>query len=172
MARPRKVTGRHEEREVREPRVVSLLRAAERPPVCDLPQGPTGMRTGVLRHWQADGRAWVELSEAFPVTLACRCAVAVSESDLGATVLVWLEPDWNGVALSRLAAPLPSTGMPTEVSLDGRRVVLEASDEVVLRCGRASIILRRNGRVQIKGAYVETSAEGVNRIKGGTVQIN
>jgi hypothetical protein len=61
---------------------------------------------------------------------------------------------------------------PLEAVLDGRRVVLDAQDEIVLRCGEASITLRRNGRVVIRGAYVETRSRGVNRIKGGSVQIN
>jgi hypothetical protein len=39
-----------------------------------------------------------------------------------------------------------------EVTVDGRRVVLEAKDEIVLKCGEASITLRRNGRVVIRGA--------------------
>jgi hypothetical protein len=59
-----------------------------------------------------------------------------------------------------------------EAYVDGKRVVLEGQDEVVLRCGMASITLRRNGRVVIRGTYVETRAEGVNRIQGGSVQIN
>jgi hypothetical protein len=59
-----------------------------------------------------------------------------------------------------------------EVTVDGRRVVLDAKDEIVLKCGEASITLRRNGRVVIRGAYVETRSRGVNRIKGGSVQIN
>lgn len=64
------------------------------------------------------------------------------------------------------------TAAPAEALLDGKRVVLTAADEIVLRCGKASITLRRNGRVVIRGAYVETRAEGVNRVKGGSVQIN
>lgn len=59
-----------------------------------------------------------------------------------------------------------------EVTVDGRRIVFEAKDEIVLKCGEASITLRRNGRVVIRGAYVETRSRGVNRIKGGSVQIN
>lgn len=59
-----------------------------------------------------------------------------------------------------------------EATVDGRRIVFEARDEIVLRCGEASITLRRNGRVVVKGAYVETRAKGVNRIKGGVVGIN
>jgi hypothetical protein len=61
---------------------------------------------------------------------------------------------------------------PREAVIDGRRVVLSADDEIVLRCGEASITLRRNGRVVIRGAFVETRASGVNRIKGGSVLIN
>jgi Domain of unknown function (DUF6484) len=61
---------------------------------------------------------------------------------------------------------------PVEALVDGKRVVLDGQDEVVLRCGEASITLRRNGRVVIRGTYVETRAQGVNRIRGGSVQIN
>ena len=59
-----------------------------------------------------------------------------------------------------------------EADVDGRRVRLTAQDEIVLVCGSASITLRRNGRVVIRGAYVETHSDGTNRIKGGQVQIN
>jgi hypothetical protein len=58
------------------------------------------------------------------------------------------------------------------LTVDGEPVVVEATDELVLRCGAASITLRSNGRVLIQGTHVETRAEGVNRIKGGSVQIN
>ena len=58
-----------------------------------------------------------------------------------------------------------------EARIDGRRVV-EAEDELELRCGEATLTLRRNGRVVIRGVYIETRSRGVNRIKGGTVQIN
>jgi hypothetical protein len=59
-----------------------------------------------------------------------------------------------------------------EARVDGRRVEIEGQDEIVLRCGAASITLRRNGRVVIRGTEVETRARGLNRIKGGSVAIN
>lgn len=59
-----------------------------------------------------------------------------------------------------------------EADVDGKRVRIVGKDEVVLECGSASITLRRNGRVVIKGAYVETHSDGTNRIKGGQVRIN
>lgn len=67
---------------------------------------------------------------------------------------------------SRDAAPM------IEADVDGKRLRIVAQDEIVLQCGSASITLRRNGRVVIRGTYVETSSEGTNRIKGGAVRIN
>lgn len=61
---------------------------------------------------------------------------------------------------------------PMEVSVDGKSVTLEGQDEVVLKCGQASITLRRNGKIILKGTYVESHATGTNRIKGGSVQVN
>jgi hypothetical protein len=56
--------------------------------------------------------------------------------------------------------------------VDEHRIVLESKDEIVLRCGKASITLRRNGLIVLKGTYLESQSEGVNRIKGGSVKIN
>jgi hypothetical protein len=72
----------------------------------------------------------------------------------------------------RALVEAPGPGMPDVAEVDGKRVCIQGMDEVVLRCGEASITLRRNGRLVIKGAYVETHSKGTNRIKGGTVQIN
>lgn len=65
----------------------------------------------------------------------------------------------------------PSSG-ELDARVDGQRVELEGRDEVVLVCGEASITLRRNGRILIRGVQVETRASGVNRIRGGSVAIN
>jgi hypothetical protein len=65
-----------------------------------------------------------------------------------------------------------ATAPDLEARVDGRRVEIDGRDEIVLRCGEASITLRRNGRIVIRGVDVETRAAGVNRIKGGTVSIN
>ncbi len=66
----------------------------------------------------------------------------------------------------------PDAPQVIEADVDGKRVRIVARDEIVLECGEASITLRRNGRIVIKGTYIETSSEGTNRIKGGQVRIN
>ncbi|WP_226993933.1 DUF6484 domain-containing protein [Myxococcus hansupus] len=62
--------------------------------------------------------------------------------------------------------------VPAKARVDGREVVIEAREEMVLRCGKASITLRRNGEVLLRGVNIRTEADELHRIKGGKVQIN
>lgn len=68
--------------------------------------------------------------------------------------------------------PASETALVIEADADGRRVRLHAQEEIVLQCGEATISLKRNGRVVIRGAHIETNASTTNRIKGGSVRIN
>lgn len=84
-----------------------------------------------------------------------------------------IAPDAGAALLgSLLRSPAAQPPKPVEARVDGKRVVLEGEQEVVLRCGEASITLRRDGKVMLRGAYVETTAKGLNRIRGGSVKIN
>jgi hypothetical protein len=56
--------------------------------------------------------------------------------------------------------------------VDDRELVLEAEREIVLRCGKASIRLTRDGRIVLRGVNLLSRAKVTNRIKGGSVQIN
>ncbi len=59
-----------------------------------------------------------------------------------------------------------------EVSLDEQRLVFEAQEEVVLKCGKASLVLRKSGEVVIRGANVVSRSTGANRIKGASITLN
>jgi hypothetical protein len=56
--------------------------------------------------------------------------------------------------------------------IDGKRILLEGREEVVLRCGESSITLNANGKISIRGKYLLSRSTGVNRILGGSVQVN
>jgi hypothetical protein len=119
-----------------------------------------------------------------PHVQAC-CTVALSAKDIGRKVALMFEgsnprkpivvgliqhpeesqPDFPGIISNEPQNPL-------EVQVDGERLVLTARHEIVLRCGKASIILTRAGKVLINGEYLLSRSSGVNRIKGGSVQIN
>jgi hypothetical protein len=66
----------------------------------------------------------------------------------------------------------PLAVLPFSATVDDERIVIQAEKEVVLKCGKASITLTRAGKVLLRGAYVSSRSSGVNRIKGGSVQIN
>jgi len=72
-----------------------------------------------------------------------------------------------------LARDARQEGVPHPLRGDGGTLleVLEHADGVTLRVGKASLRLMLDGRIFLKGTYVETCAEGLNRIKGGTVDI-
>ncbi len=61
---------------------------------------------------------------------------------------------------------------PETLELDADALLLRAKRELTLRCGKASVTLTRAGKVLIRGAYLLQRSSGVNRIKGGSVQIN
>jgi hypothetical protein len=58
------------------------------------------------------------------------------------------------------------------MQVDGRRVEIEAAEELVLRCGDVSIVLRRDGRLLLRGVDVTSRAARTYRIWGGTVHVN
>lgn len=68
--------------------------------------------------------------------------------------------------------PLAQAPAQVEVDVDGARMLLSAREQLVLRCGKASITLTKAGKVLIEGQYVSSRANGVNRVKGGSVQLN
>jgi len=72
----------------------------------------------------------------------------------------------------RSGSEAPEAHERPEAIVDGKRVVLEGEDEIVLKCGKAVLMMRRNGRVVVRGTSIETDSEGVNRVTGGTVEIN
>jgi hypothetical protein len=51
-------------------------------------------------------------------------------------------------------------------------LTLAAKREIVLQCGRASIVLTRAGKVLLRGAYLSLRSTGMQRIIGASVHIN
>ncbi|MEO1498417.1 MAG: DUF6484 domain-containing protein [Planctomycetota bacterium] len=109
--------------------------------------------------------------------LACVCVARVTQQDVGRQAAVMFSqgesrrPLLMGLVQAAPAAaekPLPQL----DVVADDQRVELRAEREIVLSCGKASITLTRAGKVIVRGAYLLSRSSGVNRIKGGSVQIN
>ena len=139
----------------------------------------SGAVVGRLVGFSADGQPLVEVSGGPSTTsLAARSTVDVRPSDVGRNVVLLFEagdatkPLLVGVLKDAAADVKLQEEGGVEACVDDERVVITGQREIVLRCGEASITLTRAGKVLIRGAYVLTRSSGVNRIKGGSVQIN
>ncbi|MEO8341093.1 MAG: DUF6484 domain-containing protein [Nitrospirota bacterium] len=109
--------------------------------------------------------------------IVARSTMPITQVDVGREVLVVFEssdvrcPYIVGLIWEPEQNP-PTQAGPIEAKVDGEQVVIEGKKEIVLKCGKASITLTRAGKVLIRGAYVLSRSSGVNRIKGGSVQVN
>jgi hypothetical protein len=158
-----------------------------------LPEAPeatidrTFARLATVTAINGEGQPVVQLrvgSGAVPARLAVPAARERIERAIAGSqpaVVVFEHGDERRPIIIGFVEPIPSrepaesdpSDLPViEADVDGRRVKVVAKDEIVLQCGAASITLRRNGRVVVRGTYVETHSDGTNRIKGGQVQIN
>ena len=59
-----------------------------------------------------------------------------------------------------------------DIVRDGETLTISGEERVELRCGLASIILEKNGRVSIRGTQLTSHASGTNRVKGAAVHLN
>ncbi len=106
-----------------------------------------------------------------------RIAVADSVEDaVGSEVLVsFIDADPNQpVVTGLLRAPGSRTREHQDkaIEFDAERLCMVARHELVLRCGKGSIRLTRDGRIVIDGVQLISRAEGANRIRGGTIHLN
>lgn len=98
--------------------------------------------------------------------------VALTGKDAGREIALMFE---NGDCSMPIIVGLFQTSSAApqrEIKLDDESLVLSAKREVVIQCGKSSITLTSAGKVLIRGAYLLSRSSGVNRIKGGSVQIN
>lgn len=113
-----------------------------------------------------------------PEAQPARATVDLGGAHVGHEVLLVFErgdprrPIVTGVLRGAEGWPAAAAELGADVEADGSRLVVSAREQLVLRCGRASITLTRSGKVVIDGEYVLSRATGVNRIHGGAVQLN
>ncbi|MBT2971038.1 MAG: hypothetical protein B6D72_00965 [gamma proteobacterium symbiont of Ctena orbiculata] len=105
-----------------------------------------------------------------------KSTIQFSAEDIGFEVALLFE---NGdpllpMVIGRIQNPERAAEETAKASadVDGERLTLTADREIVLKCGKASITLTRSGKIILRGNYLLSRSSGVNRIKGGSVQIN
>jgi hypothetical protein len=92
----------------------------------------------------------------------------------GASVaLMFLEGDLARPLAIGLIGQLQQARAAVPAATDAdERLTFTATREIVLQCGRASIVLTRAGKVLVRGAYLSLRSSGMQRITGAAVHIN
>jgi hypothetical protein len=140
---------------------------------------------GTLHSVTAEGVALIDYPGNAGGPLPARAVATMDAADCvpgTALLLVFEDEDpARPVIVDLVADRIRGAGLPTtrvanrrahDVVVDGRRLVFEGHEEIVLRCGRGSITLTADGRVVVKGTELVSRSSGVNKIRGALVNIN
>ena len=146
----------------------------------DTIQEQTGVVVGVVLGISEKGLPFVAFPGGPAKQVKARSTVTLKPSDIGSQVALLFEngdfekPLVIGKIIVPGGSPNAKQGENKTVTaqLDQEVLTLSADREIVLKCGKASITLTRAGKIILRGAYVLSRSSGVNKIKGGSVQIN
>lgn len=148
----------------------------------DVVQINHGCKVGALIGFAETGEPLVQLTDEKTTSIVrARTTQQLTDEHVGKEVTLIFE---NGdiqkpvvVGVIQKLEQTPKNGKaqeqnPVDIKIDGEKLMFTAQKEIVLKCGKASITLTRAGKVLIRGTYLLNRSSGVNRIKGGSVQIN
>lgn len=138
-----------------------------------LAAGASRLTAGTVIEIEEAGAIGVVVPGEPPLRLRCDLLHTATAPQLllaiGARVLVLLPGagEERGCVLGMIA-PYRAPRAPEPPA----RARIEAQQELVLECGEASLTLREDGRVTLKGVDVTSHARRTQKIRGGTVHIN
>lgn len=151
----------------------------------------TGTRVGTIARVTESGQPLVNYPGNSGGPRRARSLVEVGPAEggaklEGAAVLLAFEDEAGlrpvvlGLLRDRIVTPPPVPAASKAVGgrrsrdilVEGRRLTFDAGEEIMLRCGKATILLRANGEVIVKGARLASRSTGAHTIKGATVRIN
>jgi Domain of unknown function (DUF6484) len=138
-----------------------------------------GVVIGVLMGFDESGAPLVvfpgnRVEQAVPA----RTTASLGQGHIGSEVALMFEqgdparPLVVGRILHPEGKPGAAADRRVQATIDDQRLELRAEREIVLRCGKASITLTRAGKILLRGAYLFSRSTGVNKIKGGSIQLN
>jgi hypothetical protein len=99
-----------------------------------------------------------------------RLLLVFEDNDLNSPVIVGIVGEAL-VPKADQSVTLP-VGVPEGAIIDGKKIRFDAKEEIQLVCGKSSILLRKDGKVVVKGRNILNRAQETNKIKGGNISLN
>ena len=144
-----------------------------------------GITLGEVTGATADGRPLVRCASRGEPTPALVAAMARTPDWRNCTgvrvVLAFVDGDLERpLVLALLDAPTatsrtatsPTAPIGSTPTATPRTLRVAAGEELRIECGKASISLRADGRVEIRGEHLVSRSRGANKVKGGSVHLN
>ncbi|TPK72529.1 MULTISPECIES: DUF6484 domain-containing protein [unclassified Mesorhizobium] len=104
---------------------------------------------------------------------AARSLTELTSDMIGAEVALLFQDGDPGrpLIVGRIIDPAHRPNVP-HVIRDGEKMRITANERLELRCGKATIIMEKDGHITIRGTYVTSHASATNRLRGGSVNLN
>ncbi|TCU39403.1 DUF6484 domain-containing protein [Rhizobium azibense] len=132
-----------------------------------------GVVIGVLLGFDAGVPLVVFPGNPRDTALPARSLCDLTSAMIGAEVALLFEGGdaTRPLIVGRIVEPARKSSTPNVIR-DGERVRITGEERIELRCGKATIILEKDGHITIRGTYVTSHASAANRIRGGSVNLN
>lgn len=105
--------------------------------------------------------------------IPARSMIEMAASMIGTEVALLFEQGDSSrpLIVGRLVDPVRKPA-PAQIVRDGELVRITAEERIELRCGKAVILMEKDGRIIIRGTNVTSHASAANRIRGGSIDLN
>ncbi len=142
---------------------------------------PEGLVLGSIVEITSSGKIMVDFSNSPHAPVQARSIIDIFPDDIDREVLIGFANNTYDlpVIIGRIQ-PQPlvveeiclDPEKKKELVIDGKRKILEAEETIELRCGESSILMKKNGKIVIKGTNIVSRSRGANKVKGASVHIN
>lgn len=105
--------------------------------------------------------------------IPARSLTELNSDMIGAEVALLFQDGNPGrpLIVGRVVEPARKATSP-QIIRDGETVRIVGKERIELRCGKAAILMEKDGRITIRGTYVTSQASAANRIRGGSIDPN